>query len=142
MGEELEGNISKNYYSSPFPPQKIEVVHRWTFKLSRKPEVRTRQRRQTCQLSLEGLEGMRQLKGTNTACPTEHQAVKLFFLLTATTTTRIIITAMANLIFIQHLIQSNLHFLSTSRGLDMSLDNGSKGTGKGNTFLPSGLKDL
>lgn len=110
--------------------------------MSRKPEVRTCQRRQACQLSLEGLEGMRQLKGTNTACLAEHLAVKLFFLLTATTTTRITITTIANPVFIWHLIQSNLHFLSSSCGLDMSLDNASKGTGKGKTFLPSGLKDL
>lgn len=110
------------------------MVHSEISKSSREPEVRTCQRSLMCLLGLEGLEVMRQASSTNTACVTEQRAVEFFLLLTATTATSVTITPIANLVCIQHMIQSNLHFLSTSHGLDVALDGGSKCTGRGKIF--------
>lgn len=110
------------------------MVHSEISKSSREPEVRTCQRSLMCLLGLEGLEGMRQGSSINTACVTEQRAVELFLLLTATTATSATISPIANLVCIQHMSQSNLHFLSLSHGLDVALDGGSKCTGRGKIF--------
>lgn len=81
---------------------------------------------------------MCQPHSTSPACLTEPGAVCF---LTATNPAMATSTTVANHVFIQHLILSNLNFSTNSWGVDMVLDNGSKNMSTGSS-LPSRLKDL